>query len=116
MWQVVVTRKRGGSRASSVGGSFTSGRSFIAAQHSGDEGRPFAEGPLTREDRSMTHEGILLHETPQVCRAHHLHLLSAQIQCVLRILPRLLTVYKYWPCTQQQYSRFSCLVLLWPLM
>lgn len=60
-----MTRKRG-SRASSVNASFSSGQSFIAAQHSGDEEQPIAEGPLSREDRSMTHEGILLHESPQV--------------------------------------------------
>ncbi len=66
--QVLVTRKRG-SRASSAApsgdASFSSGKSFIAAQHA-EEARPFAEGPLNREDRSMTHEGILLHESPQV--------------------------------------------------
>ncbi|DBA94620.1 hypothetical protein WJX77_009861 [Trebouxia sp. C0004] len=65
--KVLVTRKRG-SRASSAApsgdASFSSGKSFIAAQHA-EEARPFAEGPLTREDRSMTHEGILLHESPQ---------------------------------------------------
>ncbi len=68
LWQVLVTRKRG-SRASSAApsgdASFSSGKSFIAAQHA-EEARPFAEGPLNREDRSMTHEGILLHESPQV--------------------------------------------------
>ena len=53
-----------------MAGSFTSGQSFIAAQHSGEEERAFAEGPLTREDRSMTHEGILLRESPQVCPSH----------------------------------------------
>ena len=70
--QVLVTRKRG-SRASSVapsqGGSFTSGQSFIAAQHSSDTEERVAVdmgGSITREDRSMTHEGILLHEAPQV--------------------------------------------------
>ncbi len=63
-----MTRKRG-SRASSAApsgdASFSSEKSFIAAQHA-EEARPFAEGPLNREDRSMTHEGILLHESPQV--------------------------------------------------
>ena len=65
---MLVTRKRG-SRASSAApsgdASFSSGKSFIAAQHA-EEARPFAEGPLNREDRSMKHEGILLHESPQV--------------------------------------------------
>ena len=75
-----MTRKRG-SRASSapqsVDASFSSGKSFIAAQHhSTDEERPFAEGPLGREDRSMTHEGILLHESPQVGISHVLASLS----------------------------------------
>lgn len=65
-----MTRKKG-SRASSVNASFSSGQSFIAAQHSVDEEQPFAEGPLAREDRSMTHEGILLHESPQVFHLSH---------------------------------------------
>ena len=66
--QVLVTRKKGSrasSAAPSVDASFSSGKSFIGAQHAEEE-RPFAEGPLSREDRSMTHEGILLHESPQV--------------------------------------------------
>lgn len=70
--QVLVTRKRG-SRASSVapsqGGSFSSGQSFIAAQHSSDAEERVATNPgavSAREDRSMTHEGILLQEAPQV--------------------------------------------------
>lgn len=73
-----MTRKRG-SRASSVaasqGGSFTSGQSFIAAQHSSDTEEQVAVdmgGSIAREDRSMTHEGILLREAPQVeyCQSH----------------------------------------------
>lgn len=79
-----------------MAGSFTSGQSFIAAQHSGDEERPFAEGPLTREDRSMTHEGILLRESPQVCPSHHVDLVSVscnpQFQWVPHTLLKLSTV------------------------
>ena len=52
--------------AASANASFSSGKSFIAAQHPSEEEQALAEGPLFREDRSMTHEGILLHESPQV--------------------------------------------------
>ena len=54
------------SMAASANASFSSGKSFIAAQHPSEEEQALAEGPLFREDRSMTHEGILLHESPQV--------------------------------------------------